>query len=79
MKVILAALLVIGIVLAIGYLTFLIGGYLIDAVGPRPLYLVAGLIVVACGVSLLSSRVVRGARLTPQANTLDNQAIPVQE
>jgi MFS family permease len=46
-------------------LTFLVSGYLMDAVGPRPLYLGAGLIVVACGLALLASRMVRESRLAP--------------
>jgi MFS family permease len=45
---------------------YLVTGFLIDTVGPRPLYAVAGVLVAVCGVALLASRQVREARLVSQ-------------
>jgi MFS family permease len=53
--------------LALVPLTFVMAGFLMDTVGPRPLYPAAGLLVVVCGLWLLASRVVRTARLTAPA------------
>jgi MFS family permease len=53
--------------LALVPVTFILAGFLIDSVGPRPLYALSGLIVVACGLALIASRAVRDARLVPNA------------
>jgi MFS family permease len=56
--------------LALVPVTFLLAGWLMDAVGPRPLYALAGLIVAACALGLLSERPVREARLVSPETTL---------
>jgi MFS family permease len=58
--------------LALVPLTFMLGGFAMDVVGPRPLYLAAGLAVATCGLALLASRVVREARLVPQEVPLES-------
>jgi MFS family permease len=54
------------VIMAIVPPAYLLGGFLIDTVGPRPLYAVAGVLVAVCGVALLASRQVREARLVSQ-------------
>ena len=44
--------------------TALLGGFLIDATGARPIYLVTGIVVLLSGVGLLLVKEVRQARLT---------------
>ena len=46
--------------------TVLLGGFLIDAMGARPIYLLTGIVVVLSGLGLLLVKAVRQARLTPQ-------------
>jgi len=49
--------------LALTPVTFLLGGILMDSIGARPLYALAGLVVIASGLVLLTSRAVREARI----------------
>jgi MFS family permease len=49
--------------LALAPLSFIVTGFLIDSVGPRPLYALAGIVVMVSGLALLASRAVRNARL----------------
>ena len=53
--------------LALVPVTFILTSFLMDSVGPRPLYAISGLVVAVCGLALVASRVVRDARLVPQA------------
>jgi hypothetical protein len=53
--------------LALVPVTFIQTGFLMDSVGPRPLYAISGLVVAVCGLALVASRVVRDVRLVPQA------------
>jgi MFS family permease len=46
---------------------FILTGFLMDSVGPRPLYALAGAVVLLSGLALLSSRAVRQARLAAAA------------
>jgi MFS family permease len=46
---------------------FILTGFLMDSVGARPLYALAGTVVAVCGLALVASRVVRDARLVPPA------------
>jgi hypothetical protein len=55
--------------LALVPVTFILAGFLMDSVGPRPFYTLAGMVVVACGLALVASRGVHDARLVPQAGT----------
>jgi MFS family permease len=48
--------------LALTPLTSVLGGVLMNSIGPRPLYAIAGITVAACGLALLTPRAVRQAR-----------------
>ena len=49
--------------IAFAPLTALLGGFLIDAMGARPIYLITGIVVVFSAIGLLSVKEVRQARL----------------